>query len=234
MPGPHLLQAPVRIKCGDPHTPVAFDDQVEREPTLQDGGGCALYGIHEGPLDLGPRRSPARVKDTGGRVPAFSGARQPAVGFAVEHGAQSDQLAHASRAFVHQDSHGIDVAEPSPRRERVGVMQVGGVLVPTKHGRNSALSPSSGGLGQLGFREHADTHTGHVGQPHDSGQPGYAGTEDQDVELRAAPAHRREPRQPPVIRLSSASSCAPTTSTGVFDESTCTIVGMRFSSSASS
>ncbi len=232
--GPHLLATPVGIECDDAHAPVTVDDQVEREPTLENGGGRAPYGVHEGPLDLGAGRSPTRVEDAGRGVPAFSGASQATIGLAIEHGAKRDQLAHASGAFVHQDAHCIDVAKPGPCREGVGLMEVGGVLVTTEHGRHSSLGPSSGGLGEFGLREHADTHAGDIGQPHDSGQPGYSGAEDQDVELRAAPAHRREPPQSPVIRLSSASSCAPTTSTGVFDESTCTIVGTRVSSSASS
>ena len=84
----------------------------------------------QGPFDLGAGRGPAGVKYAGRGVAALTRRRQCTAGLAVEHRAQCDQLLDAPRALVHQQPHGVGVAEPRTRRQGVGEMQVGGVLVP--------------------------------------------------------------------------------------------------------
>ena len=167
-------------------------------------------------------------------MPALACPGKPSSCFAVEDRSERYELADPSRTLVHQEPHRVGVAQARPRGQGVGEVQVGGVLVPPEHGRHPALGPPGRGLRELGLREHTYAHAGDLGQPDDGGQPGHTRTEDQDVEHCGARAHPRGARQPLVIRVSSSSSCAPITSTGLFEESTCTIFVRKFSSSDSS
>ena len=108
--------------------------------------------------------------------------------------------------FVDEHPHGVDVAQPGAGRQRVGQVEVGGVGVAAEHGGHAALGPAGGGLLELGLGEHADPHAVDLGGPHRGRQPGHAGAEHEQVEVRRprstclpaapGPAHSRRIRTP--------------------------------------
>ena len=100
-------------------------------------------------------------------MPAFPSERVLAVLVEVERGTEGDELVHAVGPLVDEHAHRVDVAQPRPRGERVGEVQVGGVGVVTgQHCGDAALGPPGGRLVELGLGQHADAHAEHVGCTH--------------------------------------------------------------------
>jgi hypothetical protein len=62
-------------------------------------------------------------------------------------------------------------------------MEVGRVLVATYDGRDTALSPCGGGLGQVPLGEDPDPQALHLCQADDRRQAGYPASEDEDIEV---------------------------------------------------
>ncbi len=85
-----------------------------------------------------------------------SRAEQVAVAVAVEHRAERDELVDPCRALVDEHAHGVDVAQPGAGAERVGEVEVGGVVVAAEDGGDAALGPSGGRLLQLALGQHPD------------------------------------------------------------------------------
>ena len=142
--GPHDVRT---TGPGHPHAhaATALDHQVEHEGALVDADGGAVHGLDQRPLDLDPGGHAAGVHDAGEVVPALAGQVEVAVGVAVEHGPETDQLAHRDRALLDEGAHGIDVAEPAARGHGVGHVEVGAVDAGGEHGGDAALGPAGGG-----------------------------------------------------------------------------------------
>ena len=132
--GPHLDRpAPPGGEGQHPAAPPALDQQVDGEPALEHRAGRRPGGLHQRPLHLGPGGRAAGVDHPGPRVAALPGQRQRPRGLPVELGAHGDQLVHPGRALVDQHPDGVGVAEPGPRGQGVGQVQVGRVLVAPEH-----------------------------------------------------------------------------------------------------
>ena len=61
---------------------------------------------------------------------------------------------HPARTLVDQNAHGLLVAQPRPGGQRVGQVQIGGVLVAPEHCRHAPLGPTGGRLGQHALGQH--------------------------------------------------------------------------------
>ncbi len=234
--GPDLLHRALGVEGPHSHAPTTLDDEVHGEPLLEDSGRAAAHGGDQGPLHLGPRGGSPGVQDPGGGMAAFSGQGEIPPGLAVEHRTEPDQLVDTTRPLVDEHPHGVDVTESGPRRQGVGQMKVGGVLVASHRGGDAPLGPARGRLGQIGFGEHSHPEARRCGQPHHGGQARHAGAEDEDVEL-----HRGRPRgragrrpQPVTAGRSASSSCSTDRSTTALAASTWTTVGSKPTSSAAS
>jgi len=173
----------------DADATAGFDDEVKGVPTLEDGAGGTIRGVDERSFDLGARGGAAGVDDAGARVPAFAGEGERAGRFAVEDGAERDELVDPGWTFVDEDADGLLVAEAGPGAERVGEVEVGRVLVPAKDRGHATLGPPGGGLAQRAFGEDAEREGGAgSGRSDGSGeadrgrQPCDTAAENQDVE----------------------------------------------------
>ena len=151
---------PSALRATHAPAPSALHQQVEGEPLLEHGGGRGPGGVDQGPLDLGPGGRTAGVDHPGRRVTALTGQGQGPAGLPVEDRAHGDQLVDPGRSLVHQHPHRIGVAQSGSRRQRVGQVQVGRVLVAAEHRGHAALGPAGGRLGQLGLGQHADPEPG--------------------------------------------------------------------------
>src|SRR5690606_10922005 len=78
--------------------------------------------------------------------------------FLREAYAPVDQVAHARRALLHEQAHGVRVTEPGPGDEGVACVQLARVLV-APHGRDAALRVVRARLRAL---LHRDEHDGAV------------------------------------------------------------------------
>ena len=114
---------------------------------------------------------------------ALPGQLELTLGVTVEGGAQGDELVDPRRTLVDQDAHGLDVAQPGPRRERVGEVEVGRVRVLVEHGRDPALGPARRGLLELRLGEDAHPHPVDLGRPDRRGQARHTGAEHEEVEV---------------------------------------------------
>ena len=91
----------------------------------------------------------------------------------------ADQLAHGGRAVGDQDVHGLLVAGPRARHQRVALVLLGGVAR-TEGGGDAALGP----LGRPGVEDVLGDHQDAadlVLEPQRRGEPGDAGADDHDV-----------------------------------------------------
>ena len=165
------------------HARAVLHEEVEREPALPARHGRRPHPVDQRPLDLGACGGAAGVDDAGLRVAAFASELQPPVVVAVEDRPHGDELVDAARALVHQGSHGLDVAQPGPRGEGVGEVQVGRVGVGREHGGDAALRPAGRRLRELGLREHADPQAQLVGGADGGRQAGHPAAQDEQVEL---------------------------------------------------
>ena len=148
------------------------------------------HRVDQRALDLGAGRRPAGVDDAGQRVAALAGQQQPALGVAVEGGAERDQLVDAGRSLVDQHPHGVHVAQARAGGERVGEVQVGGVGVAAEHRGDAALGPARGGLLELALGEHAHGHAVQLGRPHRGGQPRDPRSQDEEIRSATSPCYR--------------------------------------------
>ena len=146
--GWNCTNATVGWQGHDATAPSALDEEIEGEPALEDGPRRPVGGIDQRPLHLGSGRRPSGVHHARMGVPALAGQGEEPAGLPIELHPQRDQLVHPARALVDQDPHRLFVAEPGPRRQGVGQVEVGGVLVPAQHGGHAALSPPGGRLRQ--------------------------------------------------------------------------------------
>ena len=76
MGGLDALQLAGGVERHDAAAAAAFDDEIEGEPLLENGGRAVPHRGHEGPLDLGAGGGAAGVQDAGRRVTALAGSRQ--------------------------------------------------------------------------------------------------------------------------------------------------------------
>jgi hypothetical protein len=97
-------------------------------------------------------------------VPTFAGERECrglAVTGRVEHGAHGDELADPVGTFGHEHTDGVGVAEAGPGCDRVGEMQLGGVVGGVLEGRgDAALRVARRGVRKLALGEHEDRPAG--------------------------------------------------------------------------
>jgi hypothetical protein len=122
------------------------------------------------------------VHDAGERVPAFTGQCERSgftVAGAVEHRTQRHEVADAIGSLGDEDAHGIGIAKPRTRRERVGEVELGGVAG-CERGGHAPLRVLGGGAAQLTLGEHERR------EPRPSGsdrgrQPGHPGPEHQQI-----------------------------------------------------
>ena len=195
------------------HAAAALGEQLEREPALEHRAGRAVGGVDQRALDLGAGGGAPGVHDTRRRVAALAGERQRSRRFAVELGAERDQLLHAPGALVDQDAHGLLVAQARAGGKGVGQVQVGRVLVAPEHRGHAALGPARCRLRQRALGQDAEGETRSArrdgsGEPDRGGQPGDAAAQDQDVE-GSRPGRVGHAGS---VRVSSASSRADTSS----------------------
>ena len=201
---------------------VADHESVEEARLVHDRR-CRPDRFHQRSLDLGAGGRAAGVHDPGMRVAALAGERQPAVGVAVEAGAEGDQLADPVRSFADEDPHGVDVAEPGAGREGVGEMAVDGVLFTADDRGHAALGPAGRRLFELSLGDHAHPQAG-GGGPHGGGQAGDTRPAHDEVEVGGGTGH---------VSMRAWRS-AISSVIAVLLASTCTMVGSKPSSSASS
>ena len=227
---------PVGVEGTHTHTAAALDDEVEGEPLLEHRGRAAAHGRDQGPLDLGAGGRPPGVQDAGGGVAPFACQREIAAGLAVEHRPEPDQLVDATGALVDEHAHGVDIAQPRPRRQRVGEMEIGGVLVAAHRRGDAPLGPARRRLGQVGLGEHAHPEARRRGQADHRGQARHARAEDEDVELHGSRPRGRAGRRPQPVTAgrSASSSRSRVRSTTALVASTWTTVGSKPTSSAAS
>ncbi len=137
---PHHVQG----DAGDARRGVAdrtVEQQVDGQGVLDDLDlGGPLDGGDQGPLDLGPGRVAAGVRDAVAVVAALAGEAQLAVRLLVEDGAQGDQLVDGGRSLGHQRVHGGGVAGAGAGHQGVPLVVGGGVLG-SERGRDPALRP---------------------------------------------------------------------------------------------
>ncbi len=243
MVGPHRHRRAARRDGDDAAAPPVLDDEVDREPALEDGVGRRPGGRDERPLDLGPGRRAAGVDDAGPGVAALAGQGQRPGRLAVELGPQGDQLAHPAGPLVDQHADRVDVAQPGPGGQRVGQMEVGRVLVAAEDRGHAALGPPGGGLCQLALGQDPDVPPSPVapagqaapgapaGQANGGRQTGHAAAEDEDVE-RPGSRRRGPGGHVGVIAVSSASRRAAASSICRLARSTWTTTGAYDSSSS--
>ena len=185
--GPDLDDGTVRRQGHDAPAPSVLDEEIEGEPALEHGPGRLVGGIDQCPLHFGAGRRPSGVHDARVGVPALARQSEEPAGLPIELHPQRDQLVHAARALVDQDPHRFFVAEPGPRRQGVGQVEVGGVLVAAQHGGHAALRPPGGRLREHALGQDAE-RARRAGQANGGGQSGHSTPEHQDVE-GSGPAH---------------------------------------------
>ena len=229
--GAHLDALTLGCTSGHAAARAVLHDQVDGEPLLHDRRGGGLCGLDQRSLDLHTGGGAASVHDAGDGVATLAGERERAVLFAIEHGAERDQLGDARRPFVDEHADGFDIAETGARGEGVGEVEVGGVLVVAENGGDAALRPAGGGLLEFAFREDTDAQARRRGA-HGRGQSGDAGTENEQVEVchLTKALHSRERASRAYSAAASATSCG----TGRFCSSTCTTSGVKLASSSAS
>jgi hypothetical protein len=174
--------AACRVERKHARAAPVLDEEVEREPVLEDGGGARLDRSHEGALHFGPCGHPAGVEDPRHRVTTLAGAGQAPRRAAIEHGPEGDQLVDAGRALVDEHADGRFVAQSAACPQRVGEMQVGRVLVTGQHGCDAALRPPRRRLLELTLREHPDAGLGEPSQPNGGREAGDPAPDDEHVE----------------------------------------------------
>ena len=111
MGGIDALQLAGRVERHDAGAAATFDDEIEREPLLENRGRAVPHRGHERPLDLGAGGGAAGVQDAGRRVTALTGSRQLAAGHPVEDGAEGDELVNSHGALVDEHADRGLVAE---------------------------------------------------------------------------------------------------------------------------
>ena len=197
--GPDLDRRTVRRTGDDAPAPSVLDQEIEREPSLEDGAGSPVGGLDQSPLHLGPGRRPSGMDHARVGVPTLAGQSQEPAGLPIEVHPERDQLMDPARALVDQNPHRLLVAEPGAGGQRVGQMQIGRVLVPSQYGGHAALGPPGGRLRERALRQHAQRrrlrrrlrqrrHRSRSGQADGGREPGHPAPEDQDIE-RARPTH---------------------------------------------
>ena len=203
--GTDLAHEPVGAEGGDAAAAPALDEEVEREPALEDRDRGTAHGLDERALDLGPRRGASRVHDARQRVSTFASELESPVGRSIERRAHRDELGHPIGPLVDEDTDGFDVAQPRSGRERVGEMEVGRVGITGEDRGDAALCPPRGGLVELAFRQHADTEAECIGCPHRGRQPRDSAAEDQKIEPvvegGVVARHRRHPPVAPTLSM---------------------------------
>ena len=95
----------------------------------------------------------AGVDDPGARVGRLEPEAEPAVGAAIEPGAQAEQLVNPVRAFACEDADGFGVGQPVAGGEGVGRVLAGAVAGPEGH-RDAALGPGAGAVGERFLGDH--------------------------------------------------------------------------------
>ena len=141
-------------------TAPALDEEVEGEPAFEHRAGRTVGGVDQRSLHLRPRGRPARVDDPRPGVATLTGEGEGARRLAVELDAERDELVHAPGPLVDQDAHGLLVAQAGARRQRVGQVEVGRVLVAAQHRRDPALGPARRRLRQRTLGQHAEGQGG--------------------------------------------------------------------------
>jgi hypothetical protein len=149
---------------------------------LVEGGGGVLHGSRQRPLDLDPGGRAAGVHHPGVGVAALPGQLELPGGIPIEDRPEGDQLVDPGRALVDQHPHGVVVAQPGARRQRVRQVEVGRVGVAPQDGGDAALRPAGGGLVQLGLGQHPHPQAVVASRPDRGREPGDAGPQDQQVE----------------------------------------------------
>ena len=190
-------RAPSGSRAADTDTPPRFDDEVHGEPLLEDRGRAPPHRRDQRPLDLGPGGRAPGVQDARRGVPTFSSQREITTGLPVEHRAEPDELVDTTRALVDEHPHRVDIAQPRPRRQRVGQVQVGGVLVAAHRGGDPALGPARRRLGQISLGEHSDPQSRRRGHPDHGGEAGHP-----DPRTRTSSCTGRAPERGPGAGLS--------------------------------
>ena len=89
----------------------------------------------------------AGMDDPGTRVGRLEPETEPAVGPAIEAGAQAEQLVNPVRAFACEDSDGFGVGQAIAGGEGVGGVLAGAVAGAQRH-RDAALGPGAGAVGE--------------------------------------------------------------------------------------
>ena len=150
---------PRGVERAHPDAPPALDDQIDREAALVDvDRRQRVRGVGQRPLDLGAGGVAARVHDPRQRVAALDRELEHAVA-RVELGAELHELADAPRSLGHQHVHGVDVAQPRARDQRVGLVERAGVGL-VERGGDAALRVAGGRGRELALGDHADPEAG--------------------------------------------------------------------------
>ncbi len=182
VPGQHLERSTVGPHGAHPDAPTGIDDEVEGEGLFVDLAYPLTDRGDERPLDLRSGRRPARVDDARHRMPAFAGQFELAVGVAIETRPQSDQVHHPGGAFVDEQFHRFDVAQPHARRQGVGKMEIGLLGISRDGGRNTSLRPTRGRLTDLALGHDPDRQRQFLRGTHRGRQAGHSAAEHQEVE----------------------------------------------------
>ena len=115
-------------------------------------------------------------------VAALEPEREPSLVVDVEDDAAGDQVADHRRRFVDQHPHRRGAAEAAPGGDRVGGVEVGGVLGFERR-RQPSLRPVAGALRERGAGDEADAGA-ELGRPQRTPKSGGAAADHGDVELR--------------------------------------------------
>jgi hypothetical protein len=107
--------------------------------------------------------------------------REPPLVVEVEDDAAGDQVADRGRRLLDQDPDRRGAAEAAAGGDRVGGVEVGGV-VGFERRRQPALGPVAGALRERGAGDEADTSPV-LGRPQRAPEAGGAAADDGDVEL---------------------------------------------------
>jgi hypothetical protein len=103
----------------------------------------------------------------------------------VEDDAAGDQVADDRRGLLDQRPHRSGAAEAAPGGDRVGGVEVGGVVGFERH-REATLRPEAGALTQRRAGDEADAGA-ELGRPQRAPEAGGAATDDGDVEITRCP-----------------------------------------------
>ena len=118
---------------------------------MGDDAGQSRRTFPQHPADFAAGRVVC-VQDAAGAVRALDGQRGRAVRIAIEPGAPRHQFPDVLRTVFDEDLNGPFVAEPIPRRHRVGGVELGGIIG-AHRGSDPALGVAGVALARLRFRQ---------------------------------------------------------------------------------